>query len=62
MASLFNRITRFARSPQGRRAIDQAKRMARDPHTRQQAKDAVNRLRGRGRGHGGRGGPPPTGR
>jgi hypothetical protein len=55
MASLFNKLSQLARSPQGRRAIEQAKRIAKDPRTRQQAKDAFERLRGRGKGR------PPAG-
>ncbi|WP_165436173.1 hypothetical protein [Amycolatopsis suaedae] len=51
MAGLFNKIMRFAKSPEGRRAINQAKRYAKDPHTRKQAKDAFDRLRGK-KGHG----------
>ena len=34
MASLFNRISRFARSPQGRRFTRTAMDKARDPRTR----------------------------
>lgn len=45
MASLFDKIARFANSPQGRRAVDQAKRFANDPRRRQQAKDAVEKVR-----------------
>ncbi|GAB2990509.1 hypothetical protein LWP59_07170 [Amycolatopsis acidiphila] len=45
MASLFNRIARFANSPQGRRAVEQAKRFANDPRRRQQAKEAVEKVR-----------------
>lgn len=59
MASLFQKVARFARTPQGRRAIEQAKRLARDPRTGQQAKDALAKLRGKG-GKGG-GTPPRAG-
>ncbi len=31
MASLFSKVSRFARSPQGRRATDKAMRFARSP-------------------------------
>ena len=55
MASLFNRLSRLANSPQGRRAIQQAKEFANDPRRRQQAKDAVEKVRrqlaNRRRGH-----------
>lgn len=53
MASLFTKIARFAASPQGRRMIVKAKRMASDPRTRQQAKDALAKLRGKRRGNSG---------
>jgi hypothetical protein len=64
MASLFSKVARFARSPQGRRAIAQAKEFANDPRKRQQAKDALSKLRGKGTGGGGGtgGGTPPSGR
>ncbi|WP_200834590.1 hypothetical protein [Amycolatopsis alkalitolerans] len=45
MASLFTRLARLASSPQGRRAIAQAKQFANDPRRRQQAKDAVEKVR-----------------
>ncbi|MGA6167210.1 hypothetical protein [Amycolatopsis magusensis] len=48
-SSLFQKIARFARSPQGRRTIDQVKRYANDPRKRQQAKSALGKLRGRGK-------------
>jgi hypothetical protein len=35
MATLMDRISRFARSPQGRRMADKAKRFASDPKNRQ---------------------------
>ncbi|MBK1786096.1 hypothetical protein [Prauserella cavernicola] len=57
MASLFNKVARFAKSPQGRRMISEAKRMAKDPQKRQQAKDALGKLRGKG---GSDGGTPPS--
>jgi hypothetical protein len=48
--SLFNRIMRLARTPQGRRAMSQAGRYARSPKARRQL-DAVRRqLASRGRG------------
>ncbi|WP_236794855.1 hypothetical protein [Amycolatopsis sp. GM8] len=45
MASLFTRIVRLANTPQGRRAIAQAKEFANDPRRRQQAQDAVEKVR-----------------
>ena len=35
MAGLMSKVARFARSPQGRRMADQAKRFASDPKNRQ---------------------------
>jgi len=53
MASVFGKIARFANSPQGKRAIRQAQRFARDPRRRAQAQSALAKLRSRvnGRGH-----------
>ncbi|WP_020495387.1 hypothetical protein [Sciscionella marina] len=45
--SFVNKIARLAASPQGRRLLNQAKEMANDPKRRQQAKDAVEKVRGR---------------
>ena len=61
MASLLNKIARFASSPQGRRAIQQAKRIASDPKTRQQAKDAFDKVKNRIDGKGSSGGTTGTG-
>jgi len=47
--SLLSRLSRFARSPQGRKAVDQAKRVARDPNTKRKIEDARKRLSTRGR-------------
>lgn len=47
MASLFGRISRFARSPQGKRAIGQARRFASDQRNRRRISDVGRRLRGR---------------
>lgn len=42
--SLMNKITRFARSPQGRKAMDQAKRYAKDPETKRKIDQARKRF------------------
>lgn len=47
MAGLMERIKQFARSPQGRRAAEQARRAAADPRKRAQAQRLLGRLRGR---------------
>ncbi|MEU3937863.1 hypothetical protein AB0E85_38435 [Streptomyces sp. NPDC029044] len=48
MAGMLNRIKEFARSPQGRRAAEQARRAAADPRKRAQAQRLLGKLRGRG--------------
>ncbi|MGQ0839066.1 hypothetical protein [Actinokineospora sp.] len=45
MAGLLNRIKGFLRSPQGRQLADKAKAAARDPRTRQKARDTMSRFR-----------------
>ncbi|MFC8361695.1 hypothetical protein ACFUIY_17735 [Streptomyces griseorubiginosus] len=47
MPRMIDRIKEFARSPQGRRATEQARRAAADPRRRAQAKQLLGRLRGR---------------
>ncbi|MER7824944.1 hypothetical protein ABTX85_20540 [Streptomyces sp. NPDC096097] len=47
MTALLNRIKRFARSPQGQRAVASARRAAADPRKRAQAGRLLDRLRGR---------------
>jgi len=49
MPSLIDRVTRFARSPQGRRLTERAQRLARDPRTRRRIDEARARLSRRGR-------------
>lgn len=45
MASVFNKIARLVNTPQGRRAVQQAKQFANDPRRQQQAKDAVEKVK-----------------
>ncbi|MEU9229524.1 hypothetical protein AB0D40_34875 [Streptomyces massasporeus] len=47
MAGMLDRIKQFARSPQGRRAVDQARRAAADPRKRAQAQRLLGKLKGR---------------
>ncbi|MFF7054766.1 hypothetical protein ACFY94_41095 [Streptomyces griseorubiginosus] len=47
MPRMIERIKEFARSPQGRRATEQARRAAADPRRRAQAKQLLGKLRGR---------------
>ncbi|GGR78379.1 hypothetical protein GCM10010236_36430 [Streptomyces eurythermus] len=47
MAGVVERIKQFARSPQGRRTIEQVRRTAADPRRRAQARELVRKLRGR---------------
>jgi hypothetical protein len=51
--SMMSRITRFARSPQGRQLMDRAKRYAKSPEGRRKLAETRARL-GRGRGTSGR--------
>jgi hypothetical protein len=44
VAGLFDRVSRFARSPQGKRLMQQAQRVARDPKTRRRIAEARARL------------------
>ncbi|MEV0643058.1 hypothetical protein AB0I77_50820 [Streptomyces sp. NPDC050619] len=47
MPSMIERIKQFAQSPQGRRAVEQARRAAADPRRRTQARRLLDKLRGR---------------
>ncbi|MEU0007201.1 hypothetical protein ABZ079_23700 [Streptomyces sp. NPDC006314] len=47
MSGVLERIKQFARSPQGRRTIDQLRRTASDPRRRAQAQRLVARWRTR---------------
>jgi hypothetical protein len=44
MASLMSRVTRFARSPQGRRFADKAQRYAKSPEGRRKIEQVRTRL------------------
>jgi hypothetical protein len=54
MAGFMQRLSRFARSPQGKRAMSEAQRLAKDPKTRKQIGDVRRRLTERGRRPGSR--------
>jgi hypothetical protein len=45
--SLFDRIAKFARSPQGRRASAQARRYAQDPGTQRKIRELISRRKAR---------------
>jgi hypothetical protein len=47
---ILSKIAMFARTPQGRRLTQKARRAASDPRKRAEAKRALGRLRGRGSG------------
>jgi hypothetical protein len=49
MASLIDRVARFARSPQGRRMADKAKRFASDPKNRQKIEQYRRKFANRSR-------------
>lgn len=53
MAGFMQRLGKFARSPQGKRAMSEAQRLAKDPNTRKQIDDVRRRLAERGRKPGG---------
>jgi hypothetical protein len=48
MASIFDRVRSLARNPQGKRLMENAQRMARDPRTRQRITEMRGRLKRRG--------------
>ena len=56
MAGLFDTVSKFARSPQGRKLADSAKRAAGDPKNRAK----IDQLRGRLGRKGGAGGGTPA--
>lgn len=47
MSRMMERIKQFAKSPQGRRTAEQARRAASDPRRQAQAKRLLGKLRGR---------------
>jgi hypothetical protein len=50
MASLFSRVSSFAKSKQGKQLIDKAKEFAEDPKNRKKVTDAVSNISGSGKG------------
>lgn len=46
--SIFKKVTDFAKSPQGRRAIAQAKKYAQDPKNKEKIDRVKNRITGKG--------------
>ena len=50
MASPINKLLSFARSPQGQRAINQARQKLNTPQNQQKARQAMQRLTQRRRG------------
>lgn len=42
--SLIDKVTKLARSPEGRRLADKAQRMAKDPETRRKLEEACARV------------------
>ena len=47
--SLFTKAARFARSPQGRQAMEKAKNLAKDPKTKAQIEQVRRRVAQRGK-------------
>ena len=50
MPGLFQKISAFLKSPQGRKYQDQARRYASDPKNRAKAQQMLNKFRGKGGG------------
>ncbi|MEU6129804.1 hypothetical protein ABZ805_11595 [Saccharopolyspora sp. NPDC047091] len=50
--SLFKKVTDFAKSPQGKKAIDQAKQYASDPKNKAKIEQVKNRFLGGGKNKG----------
>lgn len=48
MPSFISRVSQFARSPQGRKLMGQAQRLAKDPKTKARIDDARRKLMARG--------------
>ncbi|GIH92708.1 hypothetical protein ACFFMN_37370 [Planobispora siamensis] len=46
MASLISRIRSYLSTPQGRRNLEKAKTMARDPRNQQKVRQLISRFRG----------------
>jgi len=49
-SSFFKQLSKLARSPEGRKVADEAKRLARDPETRRKIDEARRQIMRRGRG------------
>ena len=47
MPSVMEKVRRYMQSPQGRRNVDKAKKMARDPRTQRKARSWLDRIMGR---------------
>ncbi len=47
MASFMNRVQEFARSPRGRKVVEQAKQAANDPANREKVRSALRRFQSR---------------
>ena len=50
--SLFKKVSEFARSPQGRKVLDQAKKYASDPKNREKKEQVKNKFMGKDKGQG----------
>lgn len=57
MAGFMKSIQKFARSPQGKKTISEAERVAKDPATKEKVRGVRDRLAAR-RGGSGEAGPP----
>lgn len=50
MPGLFQKVSQFLKSPQGRKYTDQARRYASDPRNRAKAQGMLSKFRGKGGG------------
>jgi hypothetical protein len=60
MPGLMSKLSKLARSPQGKRAMSEAQRLAKDPKTRNKIDDVKRRVAERGRKPGGGSGRGPA--
>lgn len=49
--SIFKKVASLANTPQGKRAIQQAKKYAQDPKNKEKIDRVVNKVKNRGKGH-----------
>ncbi len=50
--SIFKKVTDFAKSPQGKKAVEQAKKYAQDPKNKEKIDQVKNKITGKGKSGG----------